>query len=840
MVRMMETTWTTQHALRALKSSVDGLADGGIGDRRATYGWNELPRKERSKLLLFLRQFNSILIYILLAALFLTVALPVLEGGIWTGESLLEAGVILAILLLNALLGFVQEYKAEQAILMLENLTSPTSRVRRDGREKIIPSRELVPGDIVIVEAGDRIAADGRVIREAYLQMNESSLTGESAMADKTAEAIKETASSLGDRRNMVFAGTLVTRGSAEFVVTATGTHTEIGKIAKLVSQTRVPETPLARRMNQLSRIIGGTVLALSGVIVAVSLWQGRSVWAILLTGASLAVSAVPEGLPAVVTVCLAIGVRRMVRRNALVRRLDALETLGSVTVICADKTGTITENRMHVIETWTMNPDDADLLVQIGASCNRAQLPDLGDPTEIGLLELADERGVGRLPIDLEEMPFTSEERYMRTRHAEARTVSFLKGAPEKIASLCAGDNTAALLRNAELAKQGLRVIACAVAEGKGAPRFVGLLALTDPPRATVRAAIGEARKAGIRTIMITGDNLDTATAIARKIGIKGKAMLGEDIDKLTPAKLRTCVKTVGVFARAEPRHKLLILDALKANGEIVAMSGDGVNDAPALKGAHVGVAMGKVGTDVAREAASIVLADDDYATIVAAVREGRHIYDNIRKFVLYLVRANFDEILFLLVTTLMGLPLPYLPLHILWINLMTDSLPALALSMEPEERDIMERAPRKPSEHLFAGQMTSLVLATLLGFALTFFTYLFALTRTGDTAHARTLALTLAIFFELFLAYSARSSRPFWRVPLFSNPWLLVALAIPLASHFLLLFTPLGGVFSITRLTAIELLVLGAAGASGFLFFEIAKAATGGARRRSSATMA
>jgi len=723
--------------LRALTTNVEGLAAAQVEAVRARSGWNELPRKKRSLLFLFLRQFHSVLIYILFGALILSLAIPLMEGHLWSVESVLDSVVILAILLLNALLGFVQEYKADQAIRLLEKLTSPTVRVRRDGKEQIIPSRELVPGDIVIIEAGDKLSADGRIILESHLQCNEASLTGESVVADKTAEALAGGDLPIGDRRNMAFAGTLVTRGSGEMVVTAIALQTEIGKIANLVAQTRMPETPLALRMNQLSAMLGTVVVILSGIVVAVSWAQGRAFWSILLTGASLAVSAVPEGLPAVVTVSLALGVRRMVKHHALVRRLDALETLGSVTVICADKTGTITENAMHVVETWTERSADAPLLAQIAASCNRASLPDIGDPTEIGLLAFAKERKAKRLPIDEEQVPFSSEDKYMQTKHG---TRSFLKGAPEVIARLCRIDVASMQAHTAAFAQRGLRVLACAVLDaGKKTPRFVGLIALTDPPRATVKAAIREAERAGIRTIMITGDNLETALAIAGQIGIKGKGMLGEEIDSLKPSALRARLRTVGVFARVSPKHKLQILEALRKGGAIVAMSGDGVNDAPALKGAHVGVAMGKVGTDVAREAASIVLTDDDYATIVAAVREGRCIYDNIRKFVLFLVRANFDEILLIFLTSLAGLPLPYLPLHIFWINLMTDGLPALALSMEPAERDIMQRPPRDPAEHIFAGQAGILIIATLIGMAVTFLPFLFLLDHRGYRSHAQ-----------------------------------------------------------------------------------------------------
>jgi P-type Ca2+ transporter type 2C len=806
---------TSDESLARLHSSRNGLDEAIVDVRRKEYGWNELPRKERSLMLLFLRQFQNILIYILFAALGLSLLLPFLEGQGWTAENAVDAGAILVIVLFNAVLGFVQEYKAEQAISALEKLTSPLSRVRRDGKERMIPSRELVPGDIVIVEAGDRISADGRIILESHLQTNESSLTGESETVDKTSDT---------GERSMMFAGTIVTRGSGEMVVTAIGIATEIGKIAQLVSGTEMPRTPLAKRMDQLSRMLGTVVLGLAGIIIAVSLFQGRPLLSIILTGATLAVSAVPEGLPAVVTASLAMGVRHMAKKKALVRRLDALETLGSVTVICADKTGTITENKMTVTDIWTVKDADRELLIQAAASCNRAQLPHIGDPTEIGLLEYAAANDVERLPIEKEEVPFSSEEKYMQTKHAG---LSFLKGAPEKIALLCALTTDHPLFEhNDAFAEKGLRVLGIAVIENGKTPRFLGLIAMEDPPRAGVAGALKEALAAGIRTVMITGDNLITAMSIAKRIGITGEGVEGKPIDAWSAEMLREKVKTVAVYARVTPEHKIRICRALQENGEVVAMSGDGVNDAPALKGANVGVAMGKVGTDVSREAASMVLADDDYATIVTAIREGRRIYDNIRKFVLYLVRANFDEILLILVSMLMGIPLPLLPIHILWINLMTDSLPALALSVEPAEPDIMHRPPRPVTQSLFSGQTGMLTLAVLCSFFLAFCTYLVILKATGDVASARTVALTLTIVIELLFAYSARSNKPFWTYSPIGNPWMLGALAVPALLHVCILsFAPLRNLFELAPLSTAHIGWIIFPALIGFFILELAK---------------
>ncbi|MCK5016013.1 MAG: HAD-IC family P-type ATPase, partial [Candidatus Peribacteraceae bacterium] len=613
--------------MKQLGSTINGLSSNEVIKRHQKYGFNELPKKKKSLLLLFLNQFRDTMVYILFAALAISIAMPFLEEGPLSIESFLDAIVILAIVLLNAVLGFVQEHKAEEAIAMLEKLTSPHSRVRRDGKEMQISSRELVLGDIVILEAGDKISADGRLINGSHFRVNESSLTGESTAVDKEASSLDENRH-LAERTNMLFAGTIATRGSAECVITATGIKTEIGKIATLVSEMKLPDTPLQQRMRKLGRLLGAVVITLCLIIVTVGILTGASSFAMLLIGVSLAVSAVPEGLPAVVTVCIAMGVRRMVKKNALVRRLDALETLGSVDVICADKTGTITQNSMTVVETWVIEDgekDDDKLLAQIAASCNRAKLPNLGDPTEIGLLVYAQNLGVKRLDIDDEPVPFTSEEKYMKTKHGDK---FFFKGAPEKIASITGHKEKEILNHNEKFAVKGLRVLACAVEEN-GKTRFVGLIAMEDPPREGVNISIKEAIDAGIRTMMITGDNLQTAMAIAAKVGIKGEAMEGRDLDKLSNDKLKKVVEKTSVYARVSPENKLQILKCLQDNGHIVAMSGDGVNDAPALKGAHVGIAMGKVGTEVAREASAIVLADDHYSTIVKAIAEGRRIYD-------------------------------------------------------------------------------------------------------------------------------------------------------------------------------------------------------------------
>jgi len=813
---------TCEQVLSTLESSLDGISGEQVVLRREKFGLNQLPVKKKSLIKLFLSQFQDTMVYILFAALGIALVIPFVEhaGGI-SIESFLDAAVIFAILLLNALLGFVQEYKAEEVIAALAKLSSPHSRVRRDGIEQIIDSREIVPGDIIILEAGDRISADGRMLNHSHLRVNESSLTGESQAVDKTEKEMSKDRLPLAEQHNMLFSGTLVSRGYCEYIVTSTGTNTEIGKIAKLVAETDFPETPLQKRMAQLGKMLGTVVIVICGLIAVIGVYQGLPFTEILLITVSLAVSAVPEGLPAVVTVCLAMGVRRMTKQNAIVRRLESLETLGSVTVICSDKTGTITQNKMKVVDSWLAKGQDVKLLAQISSSCNRAKLPDIGDPTEIGLLEFGETHSAQRLPVDEEEAPFTSESKYMQTRHGD---LVFLKGAPEKIIDLAGGDHVDLEAANDSFASTGLRVLACAVKKGD-IITVVGLVAMEDPPRLTAKQAIKEAKAAGIRTIMITGDNIKTAASIASQVGINGKAFHGSEIDQMTEHQLEIALQDAAVFARVSPVHKLRILEALQSAGEIVAMSGDGVNDAPALKGAHVGVAMGKVGTEVAREASSIVLADDHFATIVVAIKEGRRIYDNIKKFVIFLLRTNFDELLFILTCIFLGLPLPYLALHILWINLMTDSLPALALGMEKAEPDIMKRMPRCQDEHLLHGEFGRLVLAAVVGFAVSFILFLWLLSTGKPIAEVRSVTMTLAIVFELFVVVSMRSAKPIWHIGFFSNPYMIGAILITILFQCILIFSPLASVFHLSSISFQELLLVLGISLGGFVFFELIK---------------
>jgi len=859
----MHAVQTIDEVLSELQTSREGLRHADVQKRLEKYGFNEIPERKRSMVLLFFKQFHSILVYILLAALLLSIFLPFYaHGGVLTFTDFLDAIVIGAILIVNACLGFYQERKAENAIAYLKQMSAPHVRVRRSGRVQVIPSRELVPGDILLLEEGDRISADGRVITVRNAAVDEASLTGESKPVQKTLQNL-EGSPSLADQVNMVFKGTVVTRGRLEVCVTGTGLKTELGRIATLVTEVEHPPTPLEHSMAKLGRWLGVVVLVFCSIIFLVGVLRRMPVEDILLAVASLAVSAVPEGLPAIVTVCLALGVQRMIKRRALTRKLQAIETLGSVTVICTDKTGTITENEMEVQELWvdemeiallwgkgnatvSLQPKaggcglapNAHLLLEIGASCNNAHSLEVGDPTEVGLLEAGQVAGVPRRKLEKEDVPFSSENKYMMTSHdVDGSRKQYLKGAPEKILSLCThircdgrvDDLTNEkrfhiLQKNGEMASRALRVLAMAYQEGDKTV-FVGLVGMLDPPRDGVEEAIALARRAGIRTVIITGDHALTAQAIARKVGVESVVIEGSALETLSDEKLQERVQTVSVFARVSPKHKVRILEALQAQGEIVAMGGDGVNDAPALKKAHVGFAMGKRGTDVARETAEIVLTDDHYATIVAAVEEGRTIYDNIRKFVRFLLRANFDELMVILGAILIGIPLPYLPIHILLINLMTDSLPAMALALEKPEPNVMRRPPRDPKEHILHGEFTFIFVAAIIATIAAFHVFFVGWRINGSIDLARSMTVTTSILFELTLVFTCRSRRSLLEIGPFSNRYLLGANAIAFSSLLLILYTPLAPLFHLVPLTLGQWVLPVVWSFGALLFFEVLK---------------
>ena len=820
-----------------------GLSSDEAHRRLAAVGPNEIVMTaRRSPLLMLAAQFADATVLVLLGAAVIAAFLG--EAG--------DIAAIVAIVVLNAILGFVQEYRAERALAALKALATLTSRVRRDGDETSVPSTALVPGDLVALEAGNIVPADLRIIYAGSLRVDESTLTGESQPVEKTPASIAEPNTAVADRRNMAYKGTTISHGRGRGVVVATGMTTELGRIAALLRESETPRTPLQIRLARFGRNLAFVIVALCGIVFVAGLLRGEEPALMFMTALSLAVAAVPEALPAVVTVALALGARTMVKRNALIRRLPAVETLGSVTYICSDKTGTLTENRMRVElllskrapEDFPLDnrPDPVrDLLIEAIALNNDAvrgadgEL--IGDPTEVALRRAAEESGQARESLEaamprIAELPFSSDRSRMTTLHRHVDgIIAFTKGAPEQVVPRCADRLTSdglvpidcdALLLDAErMAASGLRVLAIAMRRLDETPSrlddveeqqtFLGLIGLMDPPRPEAKTAVATCQAAGIHVVMITGDHAATARSIATRLGITSEhdaLVSGSEISAMSEDELTSRVLDIRVYARVAPEDKLRIVQALQQRGQFVAMTGDGVNDAPALRRANIGVSMGKAGTDVAREASHMVLLDDDFATIVSAVSEGRRIYDNIRRFVRYILSTNSGEIWTLFLAPFLGLPLPLLPIHILWMNLVTDGLPSLALAAEPAERGVMRRPPRPPDESIFAGGLWEHALwVGLLMAALALGTQAFAI-HIGD-AHWQSMTFTVLTLSQLAHALAIRSERDsLFRQGLFSNKAITGAVGLTIVLQLSTLYVPaLARVFRTAPLTAGEL---------------------------------
>lgn len=827
---------TAQSVARALGVDLEtGLAGEEAERRRARFGGNTLAAAPpRGPLRRVLDQFRDFMTLVLLAAV-------VVSGwiGDWT-----DTVAILVIVVINALIGLSQEWRADRALQALRQLAAPTATVRRDGGPVEVPSEQVVPGDVVLLEAGRVVPADLRLYQVAQLRVDESALTGESVPVEKQSALLAEGAQALGDRLNMAYKGTVVAHGRAVGMAVATGVRTELGKVACLLEAQADRSTPLQRRLATFGRHLSLAVLAICVLIFLTGLLRGEP-WVVMgLTAISLAVAAIPEALPAVVTVLLAVGARRMVQVQALVRRLPSVETLGSVTTICSDKTGTLTENRMRVVEHLVAGAAEADTqrwLWQACLLCNDAQQDAaggwVGDPTETALAERAVAAGVDPAALRREhprrrEWPFDSERKRMSTLHGvDAACTVVTKGAPESVLAVCEEvpgggplDPAAVLAQAQALAARGMRVLAVACRRGVDLPdgisaeqvetglQLIGLVALVDPPRPQARAAVAQCQAAGIRPVMITGDHPATALAIARDLGIAGagddQVVTGAALAGLGDAALDEVVAAVSVYARVDPLQKIRIVEALQRGGQYVAMTGDGVNDAPALKRADIGVAMGKGGTDVAREAASLVLLDDNFASIVAAVREGRRIFDNIRKFVRYALTGNSAEVWTLFLAPLLGLPMPLLPIHILWINLLTDGLPGLALAAEPAEAGVMRRPPRPPNESLFAhGLWQHALLIGLLMAGLCLAAQAWALQQGGT--QGQTLVFTVLTLCQMahLLAIRSETQSLLSLGPLGNRPLLgavLLSVVLQLATVYL---PPLQAIFRTQALSAVEL---------------------------------
>lgn len=842
-------TLTIPEVFIKFNSSENGLSNEKAEQLLHDYGFNELKEKEKaSAFKIFLRQFSSPLVWLLLVAMFISLLI----------KEIPDAVIIGLIVLLNALLGFHQEYRAEKLIQLLQKLVSSKAKVLRNHFPVKIDSKYLVPGDILLLETGDKIPADARLIEVHELETQEATLTGESQPVTKIINALpKETI--LADQKNRVYATTIVSRGRGKAVITATGMNTEVGKIAALIEESAEKLTLLQKKLRSLGNILTLGVLIIAAITFITGILFGNKITTMIITAIALAVAAIPEGLPAIITIALSQGVQKMMHRNALVRRLPSVETLGSVNVICTDKTGTLTHNEMTVTKLWANQKkyqvtgsgyeakgdffleglgqklsklEEIKPLLKIGMFCNntsftfkKTKKEVVGDPTEAALLVSAEKAGLKLKELEkketrIKEIPFTSERKLMTTIYQnEKYKFSYTKGAPEILLEKCDRillngslfklDRTTKqeiLKQNKLFAQQALRVLGFAYNDKFSNTKdveqrmiFVGLQAMIDPPREGVKKSIQTSLQAGIRVIMITGDHLDTAKAIAQELGIKGEAISGQELDKIN---LDQNIEHINIFARVNSSHKLKIIQALKKKKNIVAMTGDGVNDAPALKKADIGIAMGLTGTDVAKEASDLILTDDNFASIVNAVEEGRRIFDNIRNCVHYLLSSNIGEVLVIFLAALFGLPLPLTPIQILWINLITDGAPATTLSVDPPEPNLMKRKPRNARENILSREIgfSSLLLGAIIAL---FTLILFWLYQGTSLLKAQTIAFTSLIIFEIVRLHQIRSKQ---KLSLFSNRWLILALLVSFLLQIIILYTPLATFFKVVPLALVD----------------------------------
>lgn len=819
-----------------------GLSASNIDALRSQYGENRLKeKKKKTNLQRFFDQFKDVMILILLAAAVVSFVIACIEGN---PMEFFEPALILLIVVLNAVMGMLQESKAEKALDALKSMSAPHARVIRDGEEKIIDAAELVPGDIIKLEAGDFVPADARLIKSASLKSEESALTGESVPSEKDALAEVKEDATLGDRSNMVFSGCSITYGAATAVVTQTGMNTQMGKIAGLLDNEEDAQTPLQKKLAQLGKYLGFMALAACAIIFIVGLLNGIDVLEIFMTAVSLAVSAIPEGLPAIVTIVLAIGVQRMVKKNALIRRLPAVETLGSASVICSDKTGTLTMNRMTLVKAYVDgaaqpekisadNSEEIRKLLRYAALCCDGSViynqdgteQHIGDPTETSIIVAAHKNGMEKDALNssyprLAELPFDSDRKLMSTvNHIDGKNIVIVKGAFDVMSSLCvSGDIEEARKITEEMSSDALRVLAVGYKEIKDVPEkptpqeleneliFMGLVGMIDPPRPEAKEAVSVCRRAGIKPVMITGDHIVTASSIAKELGILGpddKAITGAELDKMTDEELDKQVTGIAVYARVSPENKIRIVKAWQRNGQVVSMTGDGVNDAPALKAADIGCAMGITGTDVAKGAADMTLTDDNFATIVDAVKEGRGIYANIKKVIGFLLGTNIGEVITVFAAMLLWHKSPLMSMQLLWINLVTDSLPAIALGMEAVESDVMDRKPRPKNEGIFAhGLGVRVVLQGFMFAILTLIGYKVGENVTNTIAGGQTLAFMVLALSQIVQAYNMRSEHSLFKIGPFSNRKLNLAALASLALVALVLFTPVRIAFQLVIL--------------------------------------
>ena len=840
-------TKSSQEVLGELNSAPEGLSSAEASSRREKYGPNELQQaRKKTNFQRFLDQFKDVMILILLVAAAVSFVIACVEGN---PKEFFEPGLILLIVVLNALMGVMQESKAEKALDALKSMSAPHSRVIRDGQEQVIESSQLVPGDVIRLEAGDFVPADGRLLKSVNLKCEESALTGESVPSDKDAGAVIEEKAPLGDRSNMIYSGCSVSYGTATAVVTATGMDTEMGKIANLLSGEQDGQTPLQRKLAQLGKYLGFLALGVCAIIFVIGLIAKLPVMEIFMTAVSLAVSAIPEGLPAIVTIVLSIGVQRLAKQNAVIRRLPAVETLGGASIICSDKTGTLTQNRMTLMKAYTEgttedisreNSRDIRKLLAYGTLCcdgsirfEDGQVQHIGDPTETAIILGAHNNGLTQGELNsrfprVAELPFDSDRKLMTSvNKVDGKLLVIVKGAFDMMTPRCIqGDLEKAREINEEMSACALRVIAVAYKEIEELPQdlntleqdltFMGLLGMIDPPRPEAAEAVRTCLRAGIKPVMITGDHVVTASAIAKSLGILQpgqRAITGAQLDAMTDEELDAQVEKISVYARVSPENKIRIVKAWQRKDQVVAMTGDGVNDAPALKAADIGCAMGITGTDVAKGAADMTLSDDNFATIVEAVKEGRSIYRNIKKVVGFLLGTNIGEVITVFFAMLLWQKTPLLSMQLLWINLITDSLPAIALGMEPIEAGVMDEKPRPKKEGLFAnGLGLRIILQGFMFGILSLVAYRIGENGMGSVQGGQTMAFTVLALSQIVQAYNMRSDRSIFKIGVFGNKTLNGAALISLVLMVLVLFTPVRTAFGLVVLTLpLYLLALG-----------------------------
>ena len=824
-----------------------GLNDEQISSKKEKFGPNKLrEKKKKSTFQRFLDQFKDVMILILIAAAIVSFVVICMEQN-W-GE-LFEPALIVLIVIVNAIMGVMQESKAEKALDALKNMSAPHARVIRNGKEMVIDASELVPGDIIKIEAGDFVPADARLITSASLKSEESALTGESVPSEKNATDVIDEKAALGDRTNMVFSGCSITNGTATAVVTATGMDTEMGKIANLLDNESDTQTPLQKKLAQLGKYLGIVALACCAIIFVVGIFNNLDPLHMFMTAVSLAVSAIPEGLPAIVTIVLSIGVQRMVKRGALIRRLPAVETLGGASVICSDKTGTLTQNRMTITHAYVDGMDNAILLdkaddkikqlINYGTLCSNGSVifnsdgeQHIGDPTETAIVYASHINGYPKEQLNadyprLGEIPFDSDRKLMTTiNKINGKNVVIVKGAFDMMAPRCIkGDISKAKQITESMSADALRVLAIAYKEIDEIPdvltsenienglTLMGLVGMIDPPRPEAKVAVATCRRAGIKPVMITGDHVVTATAIAKELDIYrdgDMAITGAQLDAMTDSELDDTVEKISVYARVSPENKIRIVKAWQRKDKVVSMTGDGCNDGPALKAADIGCAMGITGTEVAKGAADMTLTDDNFATIVEAVREGRGIYANIKKVVGFLLGTNIGEVITVFLAMLLWHETPLLSMQLLWINLVTDSLPAIALGMEAVEPDIMDRKPKPKNEGIFAGGLgVRVVLQGLMFAVLTLVGFHLGKVIGSTIEHGQTMAFMVLALSQVVQAFNMRSDKSLFKIKPFSNKTLNLAALASIAMIALVMFTPVRIAFGLVMLPGNLLLI-------------------------------